>query len=186
MYIETRYDRGIKDTLAQVKLLASPELGETVFCKENGRVLTYDGQLWMCDDFIKSTNIGVNSGVAPTSYQGDTMVFWVGSTTISKVIRSNSTGNTLLAGVCVYTSLPNEPIAIAFKGIYKVKLLYYSSPTAIGGMIRSSTAAGGGFSEMTTSMTNGVFGWTLEIPSTSSSTIPTMVRCLLRGKVEYY
>ena len=181
MYIETRYSRGLVNTLVQVKALLSPEVGETVFCKENGRVLTFDGDLWMCDDFIKSTNTST-----VTASQGDTMVFGSGATFTGRVVRSSDTGNTLVAGVCVYSSVANAPIAIAIKGVYKVKLVYFSTPTAIGGFIRSTSSGGGGVSEMTTAMTAGVYGWTLEIPSAPSSSIPTLVRCLLRGKVEYY
>jgi hypothetical protein len=135
----------------------------------------------MCDDFIKSVN---SSGVS--MFQGDTVTYWVGTTSSGKVKRSATTGDTLVAGVCVYPAAINSPVAIAIKGIYKVKLVYFSTPTAIGGFIRSTSSGGGGCSEMTTAMAAGVFGWTLEIPSAPSSSVPVLVRCLLRGKVEYY
>jgi hypothetical protein len=182
MYIETRYDRGIKDTLGQVKALASPGLGETVFCRENGRVLTFDGELWMCDDFIKAQNV---SGA--TVVQGDTMVYVVGSSTnIAQVTKSSVSADTLVSGVCVYSALNLSSVAIAIKGIYKIKLLYFTTPTAIGGFVRTSSAGGGGNSELSTAMTSGFYAWTLQIPSTPSASIPTLVRCLIRGKVEYY
>jgi hypothetical protein len=181
MYTETRYSRGLKDTLIQVKALLSPEVGETVFCRENGRVLTFDGDLWMCDDFIKSVNAS-----GSTRSQGDTMIYSQGSGFTPSVVASSNTGNGLVAGVCVFSSTSGAPIAIAIKGVYKVKLVYFSTPTAIGGFIRSTSSGGGGISETTTAMSAGVYGWTLEIPSAPSSSIPTLVRCLLRGKVEYY
>ena len=180
MYIETRYDRGIKDTLAQVKLLASPEVGETVFCRENGRVLTFDGELWMCDDFIKSYN-----ATAGARAQGDTMVFFQGSGAGPKVVASSTSGNSLVAGVLAYDvpNVLNSPVAIAFKGIYKVKLVYFTTPTATGQFVRTTSSGGGGCSEINATMSGGVYGWTLDIPTTVS---PSLVRCLLRGKVEYY
>jgi hypothetical protein len=181
MYIESRYDRGVKDTLIQVKALASPEVGETVFCRENGRVLTFDGDLWMCDDFIKSVNAS-----GSTRSQGDTMIYLYGSGSTPSVVAATNTGNGLVAGACVFSSTNGAPIAVAYKGIYKVKLVYYSTPTAIGGFIRSTSGGGGGNSEVSSSMTSGVFGWTLEIASAPSSAVPSLVRCLLRGKVEYY
>jgi hypothetical protein len=184
MYIETRYDRGIKDTLLQVQALSAPEVGETVFCRENGRVLTFDGDLWMCDDFIKVYNQSPPYGSSLS--QGDTMVFFQGSGTGPRVERTTTTGSARVAGVCVYNIGNNSNIALAFKGVYKVKLLYYSTPTAIGGFIRSSSGGGGGNSEVATTMASGMFGWTLEIAPTPSTTVPSLVRCLLRGKVEYY
>ena len=178
MYIQSKYDRGIKDTLVQVKALLSPEVGETVFCNENGRVLTFDGDLWMCDDFIKSINAS-----GSTRSQGDTMIYYQGGGATPQVVAASTTGNALVAGVCVYSSTNGSPIAIAYKGIYKVKLVYFSTPTATGGFIRSTSAGGGGCSELWLSMTSGVFGWTLEIPIVGTT---SLVKCLLRGKVEYY
>jgi len=177
MYIETRYDRGIKDTLAQVKALLSPEVGETVFCKENGRVLTFDGDLWMCDDFIKLTN-----GSNATQLQGATMVIPQGSVN-NVVVPSSNSYDTRVVGVNVYTTLAGAPMAIAYKGIYKVKLVYFSTPSVIGGFIRTTSAGGGGCSEISSFVAAGFFGWTLEVPTAPS---PSLVRCLLRGKVEYY
>ena len=178
MYIESRYDRGIKDTLAQVKALPSPEVGETVFCKENGRVLTFDGDLWMCDDFIKLTN-----GSTSTQLQGATMVIPFVSGAGGTVLPASNSYDTRVVGVCAYTTLGGAPMAIAYKGIYLVKLVYFSTPTATGQFIRTTSAGGGGCSEINSSMVGGVYGWTLEVPTASS---PSLVRCLLRGKVEYY
>lgn len=177
MYIESRYDRGIKDTLAQVKALPSPEVGETVFCKENGRVLTFDGDLWMCDDFVKLIN-----GSNATQPQGATMVIPVSGDN-GTVVPSSNSYDTRVVGVSVYSTIAGAPMAIAYKGIYRVKLVYFSTPTAIGGFIRTTSAGGGGHSEINSSVSSGFYGWTLEVPTTPS---PSLVRCLLRGKVEYY
>lgn len=177
MYIESRYDRGLVDTFIQVKALSSPEVGETVFCKENGRVLTFDGDLWMCDDFIK-----LNNGSTATQIQGATMVIPYGSVPGNAYPTSNSYDTTVL-GVNIYSALRGAPMAIAYKGIYKVKLVYFSVPTAIGGFIRTTSAGGGGCSEINSTVTAGFYGWTLEVPTVGS---PSLVRCLLRGKVEYY
>jgi len=178
MYIESRYDRGIKDTLAQVKALPEPEVGETVFCKENGRVLTYDGDLWMCDDFIKLTN-----GSTSTRSQGETMVIPFVSGAGGTAIPTSNSYDTRVIGVNVYSTLAGAPMAIAYKGIYKVKLVYFSTPTIIGQFIRTTSAGGGGCSEINSTVTAGFFGWTLEVPTLAS---PSLVRCLLRGKVEYF
>jgi hypothetical protein len=178
MYIESRYDRGIKDTLAQVKALPEPETGETVFCKENGRVLTYDGELWMCDDFVKLTN-----GSTSTQPQGNVMVIPQGSGAGGTVIPTSNSYDTRVVGVNVYSTLGGAPMAIAYKGIYRVKLVYFSTPSAIGGFIRTTSAGGGGCAEINATVSAGFFGWTLQVPTVAS---PSLVRCLLRGKVEYY
>ena len=178
MYIESRYDRGIKDTLAQVKALPLPETGETVFCKENGRVLTYDGELWMCDDFVKLIN-----GSTSIQPQGAVMVIPFGSGAGGSVLPTSNSYDTRVVGVNVYSTAGGAPMAIAYKGIYKVRLIYFSTPSVIGGFIRTTSAGGGGYAEINATVTGGFFGWTLEVPTAAS---PSLVRCLLRGKVEYY
>jgi len=174
MYIESRYNRGVKDTLAQVAALQSPEVGETVFCKENGRVLTFDGDLWMCDDFIKSIN-GVNS----TRSQGDTMIYYLGPGTAPEVVLPTYSGEGLFAGIVAFTAGPNEPVALAYKGIYKVNVSYWAQvPTRIGYFLRT-TSIGQGRSEMAITYSTGVYGWTLEVPAAYG-----LVKSLIRGKVE--
>jgi hypothetical protein len=174
MYSKTRYSRGVVATLAAAASLSNPQIGETVFCQENNRILTYDGALWMCDDFIRLTNSsGGNRSV------GDVMLF--SSTTNLGATISAIGSSPLFAGVVVYASTNGSPVALAHKGIYNVKLTQISiTPTRIGYFLRSANTGTAG-AELTTGMGAGMFGWSLEIPPGVG-----LCRALLRGKVELF
>lgn len=175
-YIKTKYSRGIVALLSTLPTLSNPEQGETAFCSENGRLMTYDGQVWLCDDFIKLTN---NSG--STRNAGDVMIFESTSGAVPNLANTTtSLSNELVAGVVIYTSLSNAPVVLAYKGIYKIKCVFAAPTTNIGYRVRTSSSATFGDANNTTT-NGGVFAYTLEAPSTSPSTI----KCLLRNKVEY-
>jgi hypothetical protein len=175
-YIKTKYSRGNVALLSDLPNLANPKQGETAFCSENGRLMTYDGQLWLCDDFIKLTN---NSGA--TRSAGDVMIFEDTSGVVANLANTtNALSNERVAGCVIYQSLANNPIAIAYKGIYKIKCNFVAPTTNIGYRVRTSSSPSfGDANAITTS--GGIFAYTLEAPSTSPSTI----KCLLRNKVEY-
>jgi hypothetical protein len=178
-YIKTNYTRGIVSTLsalAGLPTLTPPELGETAFCSENGRLMTYDGQFWMCDDFIKLTN---NSGAIRNP--GDVMIFESTSGAVPNLANiTTSLSNELVAGVVIYTSFINSPVVIAYKGIYRIKCVFTAPATNIGYRVRTSSSATFGDANNTTTNA-GIFAYTLEAPSTS----PSLIKCLLRNKVEY-
>lgn len=175
-YIKTKYSRGVVALLSDLPNLTNPKQGETAFCSENGRLMTYDGQLWMCDDFVKLTN---NSGA--TRSAGDVMIFESTSGVVANLANTTTAlSNELVAGCVVYQSLANNPVAIAYKGIYKIKCAFAAPTTNIGYRVRTSSSASFGDANNTTT-NGGIFAYTLEAPSTSPSTI----KCLLRNKVEY-
>lgn len=175
-YIKTKYSRGIVALLSTLPTLSNPKQGETAFCSENGRVMTYDGQVWLCDDFIKLTN---NSG--STMSPGDVMIFENTSGAVPNLANTTtSLSSELVAGVVIYTSNIGSPVVLAYKGIYKIKCVFVAPTTNIGYRVRTSSSATFGDANNTTTNA-GVFAYTLEAPSTSPSTI----KCLLRNKVEY-
>ena len=173
-YNRTRYTRGVVATLAAVNTLSSPQLGETCFCSENGRVMTYDGELWMCDDFIKATNV---SGA--TVAIGDTLTWQTTAGTSTQV--TISTDSFRYAGIVVYAAANNAPVALAYKGIYKVNIVgVLPSPyNRLGYQVRISASTSG--KSVLTTLTSGTwFGWNVEIVPGGGLT-----KCLLRGKPEY-
>jgi hypothetical protein len=176
-YIKTKYSRGIVALLSTLPTLSNPEQGETAFCSENGRLMTYDGQLWMCDDFIKLTN---NSGA--TRNAGDLMVFETTSGTTPNLANVTTIfASDFVAGPVIYQSLENEPVAIAYKGIYKINCYYGgSAPTTIGFIVRCG-AISAQANIAATYVSPGLFAYTIEIPTSE----PSLVKCLLRNKVEY-
>lgn len=175
-YIKKKYSRGIVALLSTLPTLSNPKQGETAFCSENGRLMTYDGQLWMCDDFIKLTN---NSGGNRTA--GDVMIFQNTSGATPNLARTiNSLSSELVAGCVVYDCLDAQPVAIAYKGIYKIKCVFVAPTTNIGYRVRTSSSPSFGDADVNT-VSPGIFAYTLEAPSTS----PATIKCLLRNKVEY-
>jgi len=156
--------------------LIPARVGETAFCRENGRLMTYDGELWMCDDFIKLTN---NSGAIRSP--GDVMIFETTPGTTPKLANvTNTLGNDFVAGVVVYQSNIGSPVALAYKGIYKINCAWGVTPTTIGFIVRCGSTNGVG--NLTNVYSNpGFFAYTLEVPTAN----PSLVRCLLRNKVEY-
>lgn len=181
---KTGYSRGIVATLAGVAALPSPQVGETVFCSENGRIHTFDGDLWMCDDFIKSIN-----GSVSTRVQGDPMVFNNTSGTTDSVVQPITSGDVRFAGITAFSAAPGAPIALAYKGKYKTKLSFFAESwdsSSWGKPIRTSSLNGGmeTLNYNITNITAGHCGWLAQIPA--SATVPQLCWCILRGKTEYY
>jgi hypothetical protein len=179
-YIKTKYSRGIVPLLSSFPSLLNPEQGETAFCSENGRVMTYDGELWMCDDFIKLTNISTR-----TVNAGEIMVFAsTSSTTPKQATVTTLLSNPLVAGVVPYPSVNNAPVALAYKGIYKIDIqTFIVTPVRMGYIVRCGSTTGGGKGNATNDIggnTAGWFAWTVEVPASVG-----LVRCLIRNKVEY-
>jgi hypothetical protein len=182
MYNRTGYSRGIITNLSDAPNILNPQTGETVFCLENNRVLTYDGDLWMCDDFIKMTN---NSGSACIACD------LMGIATSGTLSAIKTTGTTLRTiGPAIYGAANGAFVAIAFKGIYKIKIVNVSSGPAnnIGWKVVASSLGNAGAGINNTAVVAGFIGWTMEpVPFTGSNT-PTghgTFKCLMRGKVEY-
>lgn len=181
---KTGYSRGIKATLAQVAAIPNPKVGETVFCSENGRIHTFDGDLWMCDDFIKSIN-----GDISTRIQGDVMVFQSTIGATESVITTGTSGDTRFAGVVAFSAAPGQPVALAYKGKYKTKMSFFAEAwdtDSWGKPIRTSSLNGGmeTISYNVTNITSGHCGWLGQLPA--SATVPQLCWCILRGKTEYY
>lgn len=176
-YIKTKYSRGIVSLLSTLPTLSNPEQGETAFCSENGRVMTYDGQLWMCDDFIKLTNIA-----GRTVNVGEIMVFAsTSSATPNQATVSTNLGDLLVAGVVMYQSLNNAPVALAYKGIYNIDIQTFSvAPVRMGYVVRCGSTSGKGNLTNDAGTSSGWFAYTIEVPAAVG-----LVKCLLRNKVEY-
>ena len=182
VWTNTEYSRGIVDTLAQAATIPNPIIGESVFCNENMRMLTYDGELWMCGDFIKCLN---TSG--STRQQGDPMVVKNSTTgTLPEVIVPSSSGSALFAGVVAFASASNAVVALAFKGIYKCKISFFSNgiSNTVFELLRTSSTGGLETIPSAVGVSAGHIGWIIEQPS--SSVTPQLCWCLLRGKTEYY
>lgn len=181
---KTGYSRGIVATLAGVAALPSPKMGETVFCSENCRIHTFDGDLWMCDDFIKSIN-----GTITTRSQGDVMVFESNIGMPKQVITTGTSGDTRFAGVVAFAAAPGAPIALAYKGKYRTKITFFAEAwdtNSWGKPIRTSSLNGGmeTINYGITGITSGHCGWLAQLPA--SATVPQILWCVLRGKTEYY
>jgi len=167
-----RYTHGVKNTLADVAAIsgANVQVGDTVFCLENNRMLTAEGSnIWMCNDFIKLTN---NSGVALA--KGDVVI--VDITTAGSVTRTTTQGNPLVVGPVVFGNDAFRPVAIAISGIYDVRT---NGSTNAGDYALTSTTAGAG--DSTTTMGDGFFGVYVEQNAAAGLT-----KCFIRSKPEYF
>lgn len=182
MYSRTGYSRGVITNLSDAPNILNPQTGETVFCLENNRVLTYDGDLWMCDDFIKMTNNSGSACIACDLMQIST------SGTLSAIKTTASTLRTI--GPAIYGAANGAFVAIAFKGIYKIKIVNIGGGTAsnIGWKVLASSLGNAGAGINNTAVVAGFIGWTIEpVPfngPTGAAGWGTF-KCLMRGKVEY-
>lgn len=161
------YTYGVRPTLANVAAITGAVAGETVFCQENFRKLTYDGTNWMCSDFIKLTN---GSGV--TVNPGTVLV---ASTTADSVTLSTTTNNPKVYGPAVFTSTAGSPVVIAIFGIYQVST---NSSTDHGDF--AFTNSSGGTATSTSTMGSGCFGIYVERNASAGLT-----RCMLKSHYEY-
>lgn len=164
-----RYTYGVKSTLSAVSAITGASAGETVFCEENFRLLTYDGQLWMCNDFIKLTN---GSGV--TLATGDVVV--VSTTTAGTVTRIGANGSALVVGPVVFGNTNGNPVAVAISGIYQVRV---NAATNAGNYASTSTTLGQARTNLTLSA--GIFGIYVEQTAAAG-----LARCLVKSKIEYF
>jgi hypothetical protein len=164
-----RYTYGIRSTLNQVSTITGMVAGDTVFCTENSRVLTYDGQLWMCSDFIKMTN---GSGV--TIPRGELAV--MSTAAANTITRTNIANPISVVGPIAFGGAPGAPVAVAIFGVYGV---ITSDSTNAGDFAAGGTATGRVTSG--TAMGSGVFGVFVEQRATAGLT-----RCLLKTKQEYF
>ena len=162
-----RYTYGSRNTIAGVANITGMSSGETVFCIQNNRLLTYDGQLWMCSDFIKMTN---GSGV--TLDRGDLVVM---STTANTVIRDNIANLISVVGPIVFGGTAGNPVAISIFGVYDVR----TNDTTNAGDFATTTTTNGKATS-TTVMGAGVFGIFVE------QRVAGNTKCLLRTKQEYF
>lgn len=110
------YTYGVK-TLAQIDAIVSPQEGQTVFCSDNNRVMTYDDDgIWMCCDFIKLINI-----TGATRSRGDLVAFSNTSNTgLSCTVAA--TADPRVAGPVVFGNINGQYMAIAYKGIYRINM----------------------------------------------------------------
>ena len=166
-----RYTYGVKSTLTEVGAILSPSSGDTVFCEENKRLMTYDGQLWMCNDFIKLTNV---SGSALA--EGEVAV--ASTATAGGVTRTAiiTNGDPLTIGPVVFGNTNNNPVAIAIFGIYNV--LTDSSTNA--GDYALSSWSNVGTAVSSTTMGDGFFGVFVERKLSAGLT-----KCFIRSKPEF-
>jgi hypothetical protein len=166
-----RYTYGVKNTLADVAAIGGViATGDTVFCLENNRMMTYDtNNIWMCNDFIKLIN---NSGV--TLSKGDVVV--IDTTSAESVTRTTTQGNALVIGPVVFGNDVNRPVAIAISGVYDVRT---NGSTNAGDYALTSTTAGAG--DSTTTMGDGFFGVYV-----AQNAAAGLTKCFIRSKPEYF
>jgi len=145
--------------------------GETFFCTDNNRVMTYDGTFWVCDDFVVMVN---RSGV--TLNQWDLVIVQQGGTSTEiSCVRTTTSGNPLVVGVVVYQALNGANCVIAVKGNYRVAV---SSATSLGADLTTSATSG---SAQTNAgiFSKGVFGF-----ATSSTAGAGQVDCIIMARKE--
>lgn len=162
------YTYGVRPTLANVAAITGAAAGETVFCQENFRKLTYDGDRWMCSDFIKLIN-GTGSTVNPGTVL-------VASATADTAVLSTSLDNPKVYGPAVFTSAAGSSVVIAIFGIYQVNT---NSSTSHGDF--AFTNSSGGTATSTTTMGDGCFGIYVENKAAAGLT-----KCMLRAHYEYF
>lgn len=144
------YTYGLK-TFAQIQALTGMSTGETAYCTDRNRVLTWDGTFWMCDDFVVMRN---RSG--STVNQWDVVIVQTGGTTTEiACVRSATPGDPRVVGVAVLSAADGALCCIAVKGNWRVNV---RTTTALGSDLTTSTVLGpaqvnaGSFSK-------GVFGF---------------------------
>jgi len=162
-----RYTYGVK-TLEELRTLTGMSTGDTAFCSDNFRLMTYDGQLWMCNDFIKLTN-GSGVTLAPGAVV-------IASTTANSCTTTTTTGDELVIGPVVFGAANGSPVAIAIYGIYDVDA---TSATSHGDFAATSTVAGRSTSSGT--MAAGTYGVYV-----ASNAAAGLAKCFIKSKAEYF
>ena len=133
MYIDKGrgYSFGNK-TLVEVGSLSDMSTGDTCFCTDNMRLMTYDGAHWMCSDFVKLIN-----GTGTSVVEGDLLV---ASTTLAGTAVATSTiRNKKVIGPVVFPASVGELTVIAIFGKYRVKSNLFQPSTGYGMWLVTST-----------------------------------------------
>lgn len=165
-----QYTYGVKSTLADVSAISGASIGDTVFCSENYRLMSYNGNnIWMCNDFVEITN---NSGV--TLAKGDVVI--VDTAATNSVTRTNVLGNPLVLGPVVFGNANGSPVAVAISGIYDVRT---NGSTNASDLALTSTTLGAAIS--TTGIGDGFFGVFVQ-----QNAVAGLTKCLIRSKPEYF
>ena len=128
------YTYGLK-TFTQIQALTGMSTGDTAYCTDRFRILTWDGTFWVCDDFVVMRN---RSGA--TINQWDVVVVQIaGTTTEIACVRSATPGDARVVGVAVLSSANAALCCIAIKGNWRVNV---RTTTAIGSDLTTSTVLG--------------------------------------------
>lgn len=168
MGYRNRYTHGVK-TLTEIDSITDTLAGDTVFCTDNNRKMTYDGDVWLCSDFIKLKN---NSGLSVT--RGNVVV--IDTTQQLSVSASATLAYPLPAGVVQFGGSNGDWVSIAYKGMYPVQI---EDSTGIGDYLAVGTTAFSGSSVTTQGV--GRFGI-----ATEAGTANTMVKFILHTKPEFF
>jgi hypothetical protein len=162
------YTYGIK-TLANAPA-SGMSIGDTFFCTDNNRVMTYDGAFWVCDDFVIMVN-----RIGRTLLQWELVVVQSSGTTseinctVTSIQQSES-----VVGVVVYAAANNSNCVVAIKGKYKVLV---SAATAIAAPLTTSTIPGRAITR--SSNAQGIFGF-----ATTSTLGSGTVDCIIMPRKE--
>lgn len=174
MYIAegSSYTYGLK-TLSQIDSITGMVDGETVYCTDHNRILTY-GDEWMCSDFVMMKN---RSGGALSRW--DIVVVESGgtSTEISCDTTVSSADGSVVGVVVFGGASDGDNTAIAIKGNWRVNV---DEAISLGEPLTTSTTAGEAQGNAG-SYYGGVFGW-----ATESSVGAGTVDCLITSRKEIY
>lgn len=175
-FIDTgrRFTYGVKATLANVAAISSPSSGDTVFCSENNRMMTFDGSFWMCNDFIKLEN---GSGI--TLVEGDVVAATTVTTFLTGTVTTTTTsGSRLVVGPIVFGNISGvgNSVVVAISGIYKIRT---NAAVSAGSYALTSTTAGA--ARGSTIAGSGIFGI-----FTESIAAAGITKCFIRPKVEFF
>lgn len=151
-----RWTYGVK-TLSELDSLTGMVTGETVFCSDAKRPMTYDGDVWMCGDFVKMTN---SSG--GTLGRGDVVVV---DTAEESATTTTTNADDNVLGVVVFGATNTNPMAVAIFGLYDVKT--DATTCTPGDYCKTDNVAG--WTQTTTTMGTGFFGIMTEQKSAAGS-----------------
>ena len=102
---------GVK-TRDEVDALTGMSTGDTVFCSTFKRPLTYDGELWMCNDFVK-----LKSAAVVTLVPGDMVRVAAGAS--GRCEQTTNASEIKAQGIVVWGGADGDKIGIAIGGIYE-------------------------------------------------------------------
>lgn len=135
MGYRNRYTHGVK-TLIQIDAITDLRPGDTVYCTTNNRKMVYDGDVWMCSDFIKLKNTDTI-----TLNRYDVVVL---DTAQQYGVKTTTTADDpLIAGIVIFGGPANAWVAVAYKGVYQCKSATVGG-TTIGDYLSTATTPGSG------------------------------------------